>query len=102
MYNQDAVQLSQDELTVLERRRSKGMAEMVRSLFRMIYCRYNNKVDPQDQNATFRSLEEDAQASVLLLSIIRKFRVADSSLKITPYAYKLTSVLSYIKSTLNG
>jgi hypothetical protein len=45
---------------------------MVRSLFRMLYRRYNNNRDPQQHSSGFKGLKGDDMAAVLLLSIIRE------------------------------
>jgi len=66
------VQVGNDELRVLERRRSRGLSEIVRSLFRMVYRRYNNGTDPQIPNSSFKNLKSDDSAAVLLVAVMSK------------------------------
>jgi hypothetical protein len=60
------------ELSVLERRKQSKLPGLIRSLFRMVYRRYNKYQDPQDLDSSFKSLKDDGNAAVLLLGIIRK------------------------------
>jgi len=69
---QDAVQVSKRSFSILEQRRQRGVPEMARSLFRMVYRKYYG-TDPQDpQPTTMESLDSHPAAAIILLSILSK------------------------------